>query len=608
MTDVVAHRGPDSSGYYLNGSVGLGHRRLSIIDLSTGDQPLGNEDGTVQVVFNGEIYNFADVRQTLLARGHQFRTRSDTEVIVHAFEEWDERCVEHFRGMFAFAVWDDRRRVLLLARDRLGVKPLYYAVLQNGIVFGSEIKSLLQDPAIDRDWDPEALDAYLTLGYVPAPHTIYRQVRKLDAGHTLRVENARCVPRQYWDLEFTGTGDPSLEREYLERVDELLHEAVALRLISDVPLGAFLSGGIDSSAVVSTMTRTSNGPVETMSVGFDAKEFDELEHARAVARHLGVESHTRIVTPDVEALLPRLAWHFDEPFADSSAVPTYYVSGAARERVTVALSGDGGDELWAGYARHRVEHVEGQARRWLGPMAASAGRLSAVLPAGLKGMRSLGHLQFEPAAAYAMKHAYDYFSDAERAELYTHDFAGSVRHSDPYARHRALYERCQSPDPLDRAMYVDAKTYMVDDVLTKVDRMSMAVSLETREPLLDHRLLEYCATIPASLKLHNGQTKYLLRRLLQRRLPQSILDRPKQGFAAPVGNWLAGPLLNLGRDLLFDGRLTSRGIFQDRAVRAVWDAHTSGRANHAQRLWSLLMLELWFREYVDGASSLARAV
>jgi asparagine synthase (glutamine-hydrolysing) len=608
MTDVVAHRGPDSGGYYVNGAIGLGHRRLSIIDLSTGDQPLGNEDGTVQVVFNGEIYNFAETRDVLIARGHRFRTRSDTEVIVHAFEEWGDDCVDHFRGMFAFAVWDDRRRILLLARDRLGVKPLYYALLPGGIIFGSEVKSLLQDPLIDRQWDPEALDTYLTLGYVPAPSTIYRQIKKLDAGHTLRIQDGETHIRQYWDLEFTGDGDPARETEYLDRIDELLHEAVKLRLISDVPLGAFLSGGIDSSAVVSTMTRTSNAPVETMSVGFDAKEFDELEHAQAVARHLGVRSHTQVVQPDAEALLPRLAWHFDEPFADSSAVPTYYVCEAARQRVTVALSGDGGDELWAGYARHRAEYGEAQARRWLGALAPSAARLSTLLPSGIRGARSLGRLRFDPATACAVKHAYDYFDDDARPQLYSPDFRNAVRGADPYWKHRQLYARCQSPDPLDRAMYVDAKTYMVEDVLTKVDRMSMAVSLETREPLLDHKLLEYAATIPASLKLHQGQTKYLLRRLLQRRLPQSILDRKKQGFAAPVGKWLRGPLQGLSRDLLLDGTLAARGIFRDAAIRNVWDAHTAGTADHSQRLWSLLMLELWFREYIDGAGALAQAV
>jgi asparagine synthase (glutamine-hydrolysing) len=602
MTDVIAHRGPDAAGYYVNGSVGLGHRRLSIIDLSTGDQPVGNEDDSVQVVFNGEIYNFADVRQVLESRGHRFRTRTDTEVIVHGFEEWGDQCVNHFRGMFAFALWDDRRRILLLARDRLGVKPLYYALLPDGIVFGSEIKSLLEDPDVDRAWDPEALDAYLTLGYVPAPQTIYHAVRKLDAGHTLQVHGRTPQLHQYWDLHFPGDGDASREREYLDRTDELLHEAVRLRLISDVPLGAFLSGGIDSSAVVSTMTRTTNAPVLTMSVGFNAKEYDELEHALAVARHLGVEAHSRVVEPDAESLLPRLAWHLDEPFADSSAVPTYYVSGAAREKVTVALSGDGGDELWAGYARHRVERAETNARQWLGPFAAAAGVVGHALPHVVKGARSLAHLRYTPPDAYAVKHAYDYFEDDDRGRLYSGDFARAVSKSDPYARLRQLYARCESPDPVDRALYVDAKTYMVDDVLMKVDKMSMAVSLETREPMLDHKLLEYTATIPASLKLHNGTTKYLLRRLLQRRLPASILERPKQGFAAPIGRWLSGPLRSLGQDLLFDGRLAQRGLFREAAVRRLWTDHCAGRADHRHRLWSLVMLELWFREFIDGAA------
>ena len=607
MTNRVVHRGPDAGGYYVNGSIGLGHRRLSIIDLATGDQPLGNEDGSVQVVFNGEIYNFAEVRDELQARGHQFRTRSDTEIIVHGFEEWGEACVSRFRGMFAFAVWDDRRRLLLLGRDRLGVKPLYYALLPDGIVFGSEIKSIIEDPAVSREWDAEALDAYLTLGYVPAPHTIYRAIRKLDAGHTLYVDGARTTLRQYWDLRFTGDGDSGREQEYLERTDALLHEAVKLRLISDVPLGAFLSGGIDSSAVVSTMVRTSNTPVLTMSVGFDAREYDELDHALLVARHLNCRAHTRVVSPHVEELLPRLAWHFDEPFADSSGVPTYYVSAAAREVVTVALSGDGGDELWAGYARHQVEYTEMQARGWLGPLAGSAGALGRILPESVKGARSLRHLAYPPAAGYALKHAYDYFDEDHRREMYTGDFAWQVRNSDPYARLKTLYERCESSDPVDRALYVDAKTYLADDVLTKVDKMSMAVSLETREPLLDHKLLEYAATVPSSLKLHNGTRKYLLKKLLERRLPASILQRPKQGFAAPIGQWLAGPLRSLGEEMLFDGRLAQRGIFSNTSMRRLWDEHCSGRADHRHRVWAVLMLELWFREFIDGAGRAATA-
>ena len=600
MTEQVRHRGPDSGDYYIDGSIGLGHRRLSIIDLATGDQPLGNEDGSVQVVFNGEIYNFGEVRQQLEPRGHRFRTSSDTEVIVHAFEEWGEECVTRFRGMFAFAVWDARARVLLLARDRLGVKPLFYALLPDAIVFGSEIKSLLEDPAVSRDWDPLALDAYLTLGYIPAPETIYRAVRKLDAGHTLRVGGRRVQVRQYWDLAFTGDGDPGREREYLERTDELLHEAVKLRLISDVPLGAFLSGGIDSSAVVSAMVRTSDAPVLTMSVGFDAKEYDELDHAMAVANFLGCRAQTRIVTPHAEELLPRLAWHFDEPFADSSAVPTFYVSGAAREMVTVALSGDGGDELWAGYGRHRVERVEATVRGWLGPVAPAAGVLGAAIPTSIKGARSLGLLRHSRATAYALKHDYDYFGGRARRRLYTGDFARAVRENDPYAKLRMLYERCESPDPVDRALYVDAKTYLVDDVLTKVDRMSMAVSLETREPLLDHRLLEYVATIPSSLKLRSGTTKYLLRKLLRQRLPAAILDRPKHGFEAPIGQWLAGPLRNMGHDILFDGRLADRGVIATAPLRKLWSDHAQGRADHRHRLWAVMMMELWFRQFIDA--------
>jgi asparagine synthase (glutamine-hydrolysing) len=599
MTDRVSHRGPDASGYYVNGSIGLGHRRLSIIDLATGDQPIGNEDGSVQVIFNGEIYNFADVRQALAERGHRFRTKSDTEVIVHGFEEWGDDCVSHFRGMFAFAAWNGPQRSLLLARDRLGVKPLYYAELKGGIVFGSEIKSLLEDPDVSREWDPAALDAYLTLGYIPAPLTIYRAVRKLDAGHTLKIEGANASIRQYWDLHFTGDGDPAREDEYLERTDELLHEAVRLRLISDVPLGAFLSGGIDSSAVVSTMVRTSNAPVLTMSVGFDAREFDELEHALTVARHLGCEAHTRVVTPDVEELLPKLAWHCDEPFADSSIVPTYYVSRAAREQVTVALSGDGGDELWAGYARHYNEGVESRVRSALGPLSHAAGLMGRLLPGAIKGAKALAHLSLTAPQAYAVKHAFDYFDDAGRIALYHPDFAARVGDADPYAKHRHLYEKCESPDPIDKAMYVDAKTFMVDDVLTKVDKMSMAVSLETREPLLDHKLLEYVATIPSSLKLRNGTTKYLLKRLLARRLPASILERPKQGFSPPVGQWLTGPLATMGQDLLFDGRLAARGLLRDSTVRQLWTEHRTGQVDHQHRLWAVVMLEVWFRRFID---------
>jgi asparagine synthase (glutamine-hydrolysing) len=603
MTDTIAHRGPDADGFQVRGAVGLGHRRLSIIDLATGDQPLANEDGTIWVVFNGEIYNFAEIRHELQQHGHRFRTQSDTEVIVHAYEQWGERSVERFRGMFAYALWDEPRRRLVLVRDRVGVKPLYYWAGPDGLTFGSELKVLLADADVPRRWSAEAVDAYLALQYVPAPQTIYRDIFKLPAGHLLVAEGGRISIQQYWDLTFTGDGDASREAEYLEQVDQLVNESVRLRMISDVPLGAFLSGGIDSSAVVAAMTVANPGSrVVTTAVGFDEHAYNELAYARTVATHLGTEQHEFVVRPDIVGLLPTLAWHFDEPFADSSAVPTYYVSRAAREHVTVALSGDGGDELWAGYARHRVERLELQARRWLGGFGSRlAGGVAAHLPVTFKGARSLTHLGLTPAEACARKHAYGLFDGAARGQLYSADFADSVRHADPLESLRTAYEACPSVDPLDRALYVDVKTYLVDDIMTKVDRMSMAVSLEAREPLLDHRLLEFVAKVPTTLKLKNGQSKYLLRRLLQRRVPAVIVNRPKHGFEAPIGEWLRGPLAPMAFELLFDGRLRDRGIFDARTVAALWQEHRDRRCDHRHRLWSLVMLELWFRRFANVA-------
>jgi asparagine synthase (glutamine-hydrolysing) len=604
MTDAVAHRGPDAAGYHLGPGIGLGHRRLSIIDLATGDQPIANEEGTVWTVFNGEIYNFADVRSELIAAGHRFQTNSDTEVIVHAYEQWGTAALERLRGMFAFAVWDARARRLVLARDRVGVKPLYYAELPGrGVVFGSELKSLLEDPDVPRDWRADAIDAYLTLLYVPAPMTIYGAVQKLLPGHVLVAEKGAVRITRYWDLRFPGDGSDRSEAFYAERLDALLRESVALRQVSDVPLGAFLSGGVDSTAVVTYMVETSPRPPITISVGFNDAAYDELSHAETVARHLGCEFHPRTVTPDVAELLPRLAWHFDEPFADSSAVPTYYVSKAARELVTVALSGDGGDELWAGYARHRVERWEHRVRGMLGPATAAAGWLGRALPLSVKGARALRHLAVAPDQAYALKHAYGMFEPDAKSRLYSADFGAAVAGFDAFASFRDIYARCTSPDPLDRALYTDVHTYMVDDVLTKVDRMSMAVSLEARDPLLDHRLLEFAASVPTSLKLRDGRTKYLLRKVLDRRVPRAILDRGKRGFEAPIGEWLRGPLAGLTDALLRDGRLRARGVFNDREVARLWREHSEGTADHRHRLWQLVMLELWFRQFVDGAAA-----
>jgi asparagine synthase (glutamine-hydrolysing) len=605
MTEAVAHRGPDSAGYFHAPGIGLGHRRLSIIDLATGDQPLANEDGQVQVVFNGEIYNFAEVRAELIARGHRFRTSSDTEIIVHGYEEWGERCVERFRGMFAFALYDGRAHRLLLARDRLGVKPLFFAEVPGGIVFGSEIKSLLRDAEVPTEWRPEAIDAYLTLLFVPAPHTVYAGINKLPAAHTLVVENGHIRIARYWDLEFPGTGDPRREDEYLEELDALLREAVSLRLISDVPLGAFLSGGIDSSTVVAYMKEKSATRPITIAVGFENQAFDETKHAETVARHLECEFHALVASPHIESLLPKLAWHFDEPFADSSAVPTYYVSQAARQLVTVALSGDGGDELWAGYTHHRVEQMEHRVRGALGPARHLAAWIGRALPLSVKGARSLRHLGVHPDDAYALKHVNGTFEADAKSRLYSPDFARSIAGHDPLDALRAAYRSCRSANPLDRVLYADARVYMVDDVLTKVDRMSMAVSLEAREPLLDHKLLEFAARVPTSLKLKAGRSKYLLRRILERRVPRSIVERGKSGFAAPIGDWLRGPLAGMASELLLDGRLRDRGLFDDAEVRRIWDTHRTQRADHPHRLWQLVMLELWFRTFIDAKGAVA---
>jgi asparagine synthase (glutamine-hydrolysing) len=453
---------------------------------------------------------------------------------------------------------------------------------------------------VPRGWSPEAVDAYLALQYVPCPHTMYKAIQKLPPGHLLVAENGHASIRQYWDLAFTGDGDPAREEEYLEELDALLTESVRLRLVSDVPLGAFLSGGVDSSLVVAAMTQTASNRVVTISIGFDEHAYNELEHAHTVARHLGTEAHEKIVRPDIVDLLPKLVWHFDEPFADSSAVPTYYVSAAAREHVTVALSGDGGDELWAGYGRHSVEHWETTVRRWLGASGSRlAGRLAGCMPLGVKGTRSLRHLALSPADACAAKHAYGLFEADVRDALYSNDFATQIVDADPFAGFRRAYEACPSPDPLDRALYVDVKTSMVDDILTKVDRMSMAVSLEARDPLLDHKLLEFAARVPSSLKIKNGRRKYLLRRLLEQRLPKSIAERPKHGFAAPIGQWLRGPLAPMADALLLDGRMNDRGLFNTHTVERLWREHRDGARDHCHRLWSLVMLELWFRQFVD---------
>ena len=607
MTGVMAHRGPDADGFHLGPGVALGHRRLSIIDLSTGDQPIFNEDGTVAVVFNGEIYNFRELREDLRSRGHRFTTQSDTEVIVHAYEDGGPDCVARLRGMFAFALWDERRRRLLLARDRAGKKPLYYVADGDRLAFASELKALLQDPGLKRVIAPEALDDYFSFGAVPAPATIFQGVAQLPPAHYLVWENGTARLTEYWDIP---RAEPiaRTEGEALEELDHVFSEAVRIRLVSDVPLGAFLSGGVDSTAVVEAMARLSDRPVVTTSVGFTEREWSELPHARTVADALRTEHHEVLVRPDAAEVLPRLVWHLDEPFADSSALPTYYVSRAARERVTVALSGDGGDEIFAGYQRrYGVNRFEGRLRRWL-PAWLRAGVLGPLgrvypkadwLPQPLRARYVLQNLgtSFERA----------YFADLsllrpdDKRALLSPEFRSQVSGHDPFTAFARHFERVRGLDPLSQLLYVDFKTWLAHDILVKVDRMSMATSLEVRAPLLDHKVIEFAATVSPDLKYRGGTSKYLLKRHLEGRVPRSVIYRRKQGFEIPLAAWLRGELREMAEDLLFSPRARGRGYVEPARARTLWQRHQRKVQDHSPELWMLMVLELWHRTFVDPA-------
>ena len=600
MCDSLYHRGPDEEGYHFDESVGLGHRRLSIIDLQSGQQPLSNEDGTVWTVFNGEIYNYVELREHLIRKGHNLRTSSDTEVIVHLYEEYKEKFVCWLRGMFGLAVWDTRRKQLILARDRLGKKPMYYALLPGrALLFGSEIKAILQDSQISRDIDLIALDSYLSLLYVPSPMTIFKSVRKLPAGHILICTAESMSISQYWDVPCPPP-DARSDRELLEELDSILREAVKIRLRSDVPLGAFLSGGVDSTSVVTYMSEALNRPVVTCSVGFDDPAHDELAYARRVAEWRGCEHHEDVVHPNIAELIPKLARLFDEPFADSSAVPTYYVSQMARSHVTVALSGDGGDELFAGYSRHGLQCLEAKLRSALGNIGTrSLARVASWLPP-VKGRNTLRKIGLTPDASYAAKHAGWVFDSEYKMRLYDPGLRTLLRDCDPAGNFRKLYDHCEAADPLTKALYVDLKTYLVDDILVKVDRMSMAHALEVRAPLLDQNFVEFVMRLPRSLKLKGRTTKVALKTLLDGRVPQDIVHRKKHGFTMPLGTCLRGPLDSVVRDTLLSPRFRQRGYFDANVVKAMCNAHAGGTRDYSDQIWTLLMFELWHREYVDA--------
>jgi asparagine synthase (glutamine-hydrolysing) len=603
MTAVLRHRGPDEGSVYVDGAVGLGHRRLSIIDVAGGGQPIFNEDGTKAIVFNGEIYNYAILRDRLMARGHRFATRSDTEVILHAHEEYGEDCVQHLRGMFAFAIWDAPQRRLFLARDRLGIKPLYYRWDGRTLLFASELKAILRYPGVPRTIDPLALDDYLTYLYIPAPKTIFQGIRKLRPAHTLMVSRHGVQERQYWDVDFAPREGLS-EAEYAAGLMDKLRESVALHLMSEVPLGAFLSGGVDSSAVVGLMAEALDKPVNTASIGFREAGFDELPYARLVARQFSAHAYEKIVEANAAKILDVLIWHFDEPFADSSMVPTYYVSQVARERVTVCLSGDGGDENFAGYRRYRFDALENQIRGLL-PNALRRPLFGALawaypkadwLPQVLRAKALLTDLSLSPERAYFQ--SMSWFTPAMKRQLYGGELRQAVHGYDPFSVMQAYFERTRGWDPLSRIQYVDLKTYLADDILAKVDRASMAHSLEVRVPLLDHEVVEYAAGIPPGYKLRHGQGKYILKKALEGLLPHNILYRRKMGFSLPLARWFRGELKGS-----FEARVLRKDafvaeLFDQASIRQWWMQHRRGTRDYAPHLWALLVLECWGERFL----------
>ena len=601
MTAVQAHRGPDGEDIVCRGGVGLGHRRLAIIDLATGDQPMASDDGSVHIVFNGEIYNFRELRRDLEARGARFRTASDTEVILRAYEAEGPDCVRKLRGMFAFAILDERSRRLVLARDRAGIKPLVYAWDGQRLLFASEIKGILEDRAVARELDLDALGQYLTFHYVPAPRTIFRSIRKLPPASTLVLSLAGGEPvvSRYWTLRFAPDARVT-ESEWIERLRVELADAVGCHMISDVPIGAFLSGGVDSSTVVALMAQASSAAIRTFSIGFDEADFDELSFARQVAARYGTDHYEMVVKPNALEVLPKLAWHFDEPFADSSAIPTYYVSKITREHVTVALSGDGGDENFAGYRRYaralelheRFDHGPSRLARPLLTLA------SGLLPVGAPGQAWTGMVGAGPLERYFRMVTYQRRETLRR--LLSDDLRGLALSGPDPAVFSQIAAEGGVPDYVSTLQHIDMATYLPDDILAKVDRTSMAVSLESRVPLLDHRLMEFVATMPSGFKLRNGDGKYVLKRALAQDLPAGILTRKKMGFGVPLGDWFRRELHEMTRDVLLGSSARQRGIFRMAEVETLLATHDAGRRDCSARLWALICFELWMRQWVDG--------
>ena len=616
MNDSQLHRGPDEGSLHIEPGVGLGHRRLSIIDIATGQQPLFNEDGSVVVVFNGEIYNYQSLIPELQALGHVFHTKSDTEVIVHAWESWGADCVKRFRGMFAFALWDRNRQTFFMARDRLGVKPMYYALLDDGtLLFGSELKSILAHGGLRRDIDPLAVEEYFALGYVAEPRTIFRQARKLPPAHTLCIRRGEAVgqPVQYWDVRFSLDARIS-DQDACEQLTAKLQESIRLRMIAEVPLGAFLSGGVDSSAVVALMAGQSAGPVNTCSIAFEDPAFNEAAFAQTVADRYHTNHRVETVQSDDFDLIDTLARLYDEPYADSSAIPTYRVCQLARKHVTVALSGDGGDETFGGYRRYQLHLMEQHMRSALPlgvrrPLFGTLGKLypkADWAPRFLRAKTTFEALARSPVEAYF--HSMSLIRDADRSRLYSSAFKSELagyNAREVFARHAA---NADTEDPLALIQYIDMHTYLVGDINTKVDRASMAHSLEVREPLMDHEVVEWLATLPSSLKIRGGESKFLLKKAMEPLLPHDIMYRPKMGFAVPLARWLKGPLRQRVRATLIGGPLAETGWFDQGAIRLMIEQHESGVRDHNTPLWTLLMFDSFLRNVVGQGEAACATV
>lgn len=601
MTDALIHRGPDDEGFFVDKHAALGHRRLAIIDVAGGRQPMGALDGLVQIVFNGEIYNFPDVRTELEARGHRFRTHSDTEVILLGYLEWGEHCVERLSGMFAFAIWDAREKRLVLARDRVGKKPLYYWRTESSFAFASELKALRAGGLCPNAVDAEAIDCYLTLGYIPAPRTIYDGVRKLRAAHSLVVSPGKHQERRYWELSFAEPVFRTLD-EATEQFESLLDEAVKCRLMSEVPLGAFLSGGLDSALVVSSMSRFMGRAVVTNSIGFEDRAHSELPAASLIAGHFGTDHHEFVVNARAAEVIERIAWHFDEPMADSSAVPTWYVCEMARRSVTVVLSGDGGDEAFGGYTPRYVPHVLESRIRSVLPAALRSlvfGAIGGLWPASTRLPKPLRlktiweNLGVGDAEAFYRDLAW--LRPDIRETVYSRDFLETLRGFTPMEAVATYYVHNDAPDALGRSQFADIHFYMTDDVLVKVDRMSMAHSLEVRAPLLDSRILEFAARLPSALKMNSRRGKLPLRVLAAKRLPADISRLPKQGFSIPAARWLRGELRPVAEDILFGSTRLLGEVLRDTQVRDLWREHLSGARDHSVFFWGLMMFGLWQR-------------